>query len=71
MEAGFFSNQWWAWFISNYSMGAFFVVGTIITLFKVAAIVHPFNDSDKILCLLKGWLYGFPGLKKDEIPEEK
>lgn len=67
----YLDNQWWAWVVSNFSISILFGISTAWTLLKILAKLHPDVLTDKIMCLLKGWLYGFPGLKKEDITKEE
>lgn len=62
---GLFSNYWWATVANDYSIMIFLVISGILTIVKILAVLHPGTKTNSILCLLQGWLYGFPGIKKD------
>lgn len=66
MYQGLFSNYWWATVASDYSVTIVLLGSTFITLLKLLAILNPGNKTDSIICLLKGWLYGFPGMKDEK-----
>jgi hypothetical protein len=64
MNQGIFSNYWWAWVASDYSGSIVLVGGLIIMILQILAVMHPGVASNKIICLIKGYIYGFPGFKK-------
>ena len=70
---GLLSNDWFFFFADHYTVLIGLVVSFIMMLLKMWAIVHPSNESNKILCLVSGWLYGFPGARQpvtSPLPEE-
>lgn len=64
MNQGILSNYWWAWIASDYSGTIVLVGGLIIMILQILAVMHPGVASNKIICLIKGYIYGFPGFKK-------
>ena len=64
MNQGILSNYWWAWVASDYSGTIALAGGLLICLLQIIAVIHPGVASNKIVCLIKGWIYGFPGFKR-------
>jgi hypothetical protein len=69
-QIGPLSNWWWACVANDYSITILLIVGFIIACLKTWAIMHPGVKNDSIVCLWSGWLYGFPGIKKEDKPAE-
>jgi hypothetical protein len=67
---GLFSNLWWSTVANDYSIMIFLVISLLVTVLNVLAKLNPSNKTDQILCLIQGWLYGFPGMKKQTVTEE-
>ncbi|MDD5234546.1 MAG: hypothetical protein PHG91_14230 [Syntrophales bacterium] len=68
--SGLLSNGWFAFVVENYNIFILLIGSLLITILKSIAIMHPDVKTNKILCLLKGWIYGFPGMKKEEAAPE-
>lgn len=68
-QLGLFSNFWWATIANDYSIMIFLVASLIIMVLKIMAILNPGTKTNSILCLVQGWIYGFPGVKKDQAGE--
>ena len=51
----FLSNDWWSWFLSNYSMTLAAIPTVIAFSLKLVAIFHPKVPSDKILDLIQSY----------------
>jgi hypothetical protein len=66
---GLFSNFWWATVANDYSIMIFLIVSAILTVLKIWAVLSPGAKTNSILCLLQGWFYGVPGIKKDATGE--
>ena len=64
----FLSNQWWAVIASDYSVSIFVIGSFVVAVLKAWALIHP--EAKSILCLFKGWIYGFPGMKKEDKPAD-
>ena len=62
-HTGALSNFWWAVAANDYSMSIVLIATFIIAVLNALAIIHP--EAKSILCLFKGWIYGFPGMKKE------
>ena len=67
-HTGVLSNYWWAVVVNDYFLTIGLVITFIITVLKAWAVIHP--EANSILCLFKGWLYGFPGMKKETTTTE-
>ena len=67
MYEGILSNHWWAVIASDYSITVLLVGSFFVAVLKALAIIHP--EAKSVLCLFKGWIYGFPGMQ--EKAEEK
>jgi hypothetical protein len=67
---GLFSNYWWATVANDYSIMIFLVISFILTVLKVWAVVSPGAKTNSIMCLIQGWFYGFPGVKKNDTTGE-
>ena len=63
-QVGVLSNFWFSTVANDYSIAIFLGATLIITVLKILAVIHPGNRTDSIVCLVSGWLYGFPGMKK-------
>ena len=62
---GIFSNLWWSTVANDYSIMIFLVISLLMTVLNILAKLDPSNKSNEIICLIQGWLYGFPGMKKE------
>lgn len=67
---GALSNYWWACVANDYSISIALLIGLVVCVLKTWAIIHPSVRNDSIVCLWQGWFFGFPGVKKDELPKE-
>jgi hypothetical protein len=67
---GMFSNKWFFFIADYYTVLIGLVVGLLSTVLKIIAVIHPGNKTNSIVCLIQGWLYGFPGAKKEEPRKE-
>jgi len=65
-SVGMLSNYWWSVTANDYSITITLIITGILTFVKIIAVMHPSNKSDDIICLLQGFLWGFPGSKKPE-----
>lgn len=59
---GLLSNFWFAMVASDYSVFVVLVGSLIVTILSILATIHP--EAKSIICLIKGWIYGFPGMTK-------
>jgi hypothetical protein len=65
-QVGVLTNYWWAVTANDYSISIALVITGILTVAKILAVIHPSNKSNDIVCLLQGYFYGFPGMKKED-----
>lgn len=63
---GMFSNKWFFFVADYYTVLITLIVGFISMILKIIAVIHPGNKTNSIICLIQGWLWGFPGAKKEE-----
>jgi hypothetical protein len=65
------SNDWWTYLISVYTITIGLILSFLVTILKCIAVWHPDERTNTITGLLRGWIGGFPGASKWDGQEER
>ena len=64
-QMGFLSNYWWAVVASDYSVTIGLAITGLLMLLQIWAVIKPGVTTNSIIGLIRGWVYGFPGMTKE------